>query len=98
MTESARGAVDAVYRNELLPVAYERDAQRTGRPADPRRTVIIGDTPHDVECARAGQARCVCVTTGQFDRAALQEAGADVVFHELSDVELVIEVLAGTAE
>ena len=88
---------DAVYRNDLLPVAYERYAQRTGRPADPRRTVIIGDTPHDVECARAGLARSVCVTTGQFDRDALQEAGADVVFHELSDVDLVIEVLAGSA-
>ena len=88
---------DAVYRNDLLPVAYERYTERTGRPADPRRTVIIGDTPHDVECARTGQARSVCVATGQFDREALLAAGAEVVFHELSDIEVVIEVLAGPA-
>lgn len=88
---------DAVHRNDLLPVAYERYSSRTGTPADPRRTVIIGDTPHDVECARAGGARSVCVTTGQFDRESLQTSGADVVFHELSDVDRVIEVLAGMA-
>ncbi len=86
---------DAVHRNDLLPVAYQRYEQRTGRPAEPRRTVIIGDTPHDVACARAGEARAVCVTTGQFDRESLLEAGADVVFHELSDVAAVVEVLAG---
>jgi phosphoglycolate phosphatase-like HAD superfamily hydrolase len=88
---------DAVHRNDLMPVAYERYATRTGRAPEPSRTVIIGDTPHDVACARAGQARSVCVTTGQFDRDALEAAGADVVFHELSDVEVVIDVLAGEA-
>lgn len=86
---------DAVHRNGLMPVAYARYTERTGRVADPRRTVVIGDTPHDVECARAGDARAVCVTTGQFDRDTLVTAGADIVFHELSDVEVVIEVLAG---
>lgn len=88
---------DAVNRNDLLPVAYERYASRTGRPADPERTVIIGDTPHDVECALNGRARAVGVTTGQFDRDALLVAGAHVVFHELSDTDAVIEVLAGRA-
>lgn len=86
---------DAVDRIDLLPVGYRRYTERTGRVADGARTVIIGDTPHDVACARAGNARVVCVTTGQFDRDALVAAGADVVFHELSDVEAVIEVLAG---
>jgi phosphoglycolate phosphatase len=86
---------DAVHRNDLMPVAYERYTQRTGRAPEPSRTVVIGDTPHDVECARAGQARAVCVTTGQFDRDTLEAAGADIVFHELSDVEVVIDVLAG---
>jgi len=84
---------DAVDRNDLLPVAYTRYEARTGRPAVPSRTVIIGDTPHDVACARAGAARAVGVTTGQYDRDALEAAGADIVFHELSDVAAVLEVL-----
>ena len=86
---------DHADRNLLGPVALERAALHAGREFSPEETVVIGDTPHDVECARAGQARAVCVTTGQFDRDTLEAAGADIVFHELSDVEVVIDVLAG---
>ena len=83
---------DAVDRNDLLPVALARYRDRTGLPIASSDVVIIGDTPNDVEVARAGQARAVCVTTGQYDRAALLEAGADVVFHDLSDTEEVVRV------
>jgi phosphoglycolate phosphatase-like HAD superfamily hydrolase len=50
-------------------------------------TVIIGDTPRDIACARADGVRCVAVTTGPYDADAL--AGADVVVdsaRELLDV------------
>jgi phosphoglycolate phosphatase len=83
---------DAVHRNDLLPVALARYRERTGEAIDPRDVVIIGDTPNDAEVARVGGARSVCVTTGQYDRAALVAAGADVVFHDLSDVDEVLRV------
>lgn len=83
---------DAVQRNDLLPVALERYRERTGQTIAPSDVVVIGDTPNDVEVARVGQARSVCVTTGQFDRDALLAAGADVVFHDLSDVDEVLRV------
>lgn len=86
---------DAVHRNDLLPVALARYRERTGHSIDPRDVVIIGDTPNDAEVARAGGARSVCVTTGQFDRDALVAAGADVVFHDLSDVDEVVRVFQG---
>ena len=86
---------DAVERNDLLPVAIARYRARTGRDIAPADIVIIGDTPNDVEVARAGGARSVCVATGQFNRDALVAAGADVVFHDLSDVDEVLRVLAG---
>ena len=86
---------DAVHRNDLLPVALTRYRDRTGQSIDPRDVVIIGDTPNDAEVARAGGARSVCVTTGQFDRDALVAAGADVVFHDLSDVDEVVRVFKG---
>ena len=86
---------DAVNRNDLLPVAVARYRERTGRDIDPRDVVIIGDTPNDVEVALVGGARSVCVTTGQCDRAALLDAGADVVFHDLGDVDEVLRVFAG---
>lgn len=88
---------DAVNRNDLLPVAVERYRERTGQPIEPADVIVIGDTPNDVEVARVGRARSVCVTTGQFDRAALLAAGADVVFHDLSDVDEVLRVFAGGA-
>lgn len=88
---------DAVERNDLLPVALARYQARVGMPIAARDVVIIGDTPHDVAVARAGGTRSVCVSTGQFDRESLMAAGADVVFHELSDVDEVLRVLGGRA-
>jgi phosphoglycolate phosphatase-like HAD superfamily hydrolase len=85
---------DAVHRNDLLPVALARYRERTGDEIAPADVVIIGDTPNDVEVARVGGARSVCVTTGQFGRQTLLEAGADVVFHDLSDVDEVLRVFA----
>jgi phosphoglycolate phosphatase-like HAD superfamily hydrolase len=41
------------------------------------RTVVIGDTPRDIACARADGVRVVAVTTGPFDAEALR--GADGV-------------------
>jgi len=83
---------DAVHRNDLLAVAMTRYRARTGLDVAPADIVIIGDTPNDAEVALAGGARSVCVATGQFDRQALLDAGADVVFHDLSDVDEVVRV------
>jgi phosphoglycolate phosphatase-like HAD superfamily hydrolase len=69
-------------RTELPAIARKRAG---GYPrAD---TVIIGDTPRDIACARADGLRCIAVATGPF--AASELAGADVVVdsaHDLLDV------------
>jgi phosphoglycolate phosphatase-like HAD superfamily hydrolase len=75
---------DAIDRNDLFPVAIER-ARAHGVPAlGPRDVLVIGDTPHDVACARSGGAVAVGVTTGPYDRAALEAAGADIVLEDLT--------------
>ena len=51
--------------------------------------VVVGDTPRDVACARAGGALCIGVTTGIHDAAAL--AGADVVVPSLEEAGEVLE-------
>ena len=86
---------DAVERNDLLPVALERYTAATGLTIRPADTVVIGDTPNDIAVALAGGARSVGVTTGHYDRAALEAAGADIVFHDLGDVDEVLRVFAG---
>ncbi len=72
---------DSGDRNALVPVAEER-ARLRGLSLD--RTVVIGDTPADVACARAGGATAVAVLTGWSTRQALEEAGPDVLVEDLT--------------
>ena len=58
-----------------------------------RESVIIGDTPRDMECARAVGAATVAVTTGRFSSAELREAGADRILPDLSDTAAAVEAL-----
>ncbi len=60
-----------------LPTIARRRAGVRGRPHPRERTVVIGDTPRDIACARADGVRCVAVLTGPFG--ADQLAGADGV-------------------
>jgi phosphoglycolate phosphatase-like HAD superfamily hydrolase len=84
---------DAHDRNELVPIAVAR-AVECGLPAlPPDAVVVIGDTPLDVACARAGGAKAVAVATGGIDVATLHEAGADVVFEDLTDTRVVITAI-----
>jgi phosphoglycolate phosphatase-like HAD superfamily hydrolase len=81
-------------RNALLPVALDL-ARARGLAVSPDRTFIVGDTPLDVACARAGGVRAVAVATGGFDAAVLEAAGADVVFEDLGNTGAVLEWLWG---
>jgi phosphoglycolate phosphatase len=51
-------------------------ARRRAGHAERDETVIIGDTPRDIACARADDVRCVAVTTGQYGREELWNADA----------------------
>lgn len=67
-------------RGELVGIARER----AGGPHPSSLTVVIGDTPRDIACARAGGATCIAVTTGPFDDDALSEA--DAVIEGMSEL------------
>jgi phosphoglycolate phosphatase-like HAD superfamily hydrolase len=64
---------DHASRAELPPIARARAG---GWPRD--RTVVIGDTPRDIACARADDVRVVAVATGPFAVEALADADAVV--------------------
>jgi phosphoglycolate phosphatase-like HAD superfamily hydrolase len=60
-------------RAELPPIARSRMSD----PPWPReRTVVIGDTPRDIACARADGVRVAAVATGPFAVEQLAEADA----------------------
>jgi phosphoglycolate phosphatase-like HAD superfamily hydrolase len=86
-------ADDAPERNLLGPFARRRANEAHGATFQDSDIYVIGDTPHDIACAKAFNARAVGVATGRYPRAALEAAGADFVFDDLSDVDGVIRAL-----
>jgi len=70
-----------------LPAIARRRAGRVPR----EQTVVIGDTPRDIACARADDVRCVAVATGQFG---VDELGdADAVARDAGELRLRLEEL-----
>lgn len=84
---------DPPDRAHLPPVALARFRDRFNQSADPRRCAIIGDTPHDIRCAKAHDLRVLAVATGSFNTDALIAAGADKVVQDLSDTPNVLDWL-----
>jgi len=84
---------DSPDRNALVDVALARIERRYG-PVDRRRVWVIGDTPLDAACARAGGVRCLLVATGFASRADLDTSGADQVVDDLTDTEAVLSLLS----
>jgi phosphoglycolate phosphatase len=84
---------DAADRNDLVPFALER-ARRCGLPdLAPEHILVVGDTPHDVACARAVGATPVGVATGGFTVEQLRDSGADIVFQDLSGTNEFVKLL-----
>lgn len=80
-------------RADLVPIASTKYAQLYRR--SPEAVVVIGDTPHDVRCARAHGARSLGVATGYSTEEQLAMAGADLVVNDLSDTGRVVNWLLG---
>ena len=87
-------ADDSADRNALVPFALDR-ARGCGLPdLGAEHILVVGDTPHDVACARAVGAVAVGVATGGFTVHQLKETGADVVFEDLSNQGEFLKLLA----
>lgn len=80
-------------RRRLPAIAQERIRALTGRDIDFADFTIIGDTPLDVDCARACGARVVAVATGQYVLSELSACAPDVVLPSLADVDTVTRML-----
>jgi phosphoglycolate phosphatase-like HAD superfamily hydrolase len=81
---------DPPDREHLPPVAMGRFRRVHGVPIEPSRVTIIGDTIHDVRCARANGCRCIGVATGRYSMQELRDAGAD---HAVPDLGATSDIL-----
>lgn len=83
---------DSEDRSDLPPVARTRAASWNGGQPWPReRTVVVGDTPRDIACARADGVHVVAVTTGPYVAEAL--TGADAVIAGLDELPSALAAL-----
>ena len=84
---------DSADRNELVPFAVGR-ARECGAPdLPPEHIFVVGDTPHDVACARAAGAVAIAVATGSFTADQLRQHGPDVVFEDLSRTDAFLKLI-----
>ncbi|MQY15149.1 hypothetical protein SRB5_53270 [Streptomyces sp. RB5] len=60
-------------------------------------TVLIGDTPENVEGGRENGVQVIAVATGRSSAGELRAAGADSVLDDLTDVGLLVELVTGHA-
>lgn len=89
---------DEEDRDLLVPVVRERAGRLYGEEAARAPVVVVGDTPLDIRCARAGGARVLAVASGTFDRAGLQPHAPDVLMDDLSRTREVIAALQDLSE
>ena len=81
-------------RNQLGPFAQARARAQRGIEFPPERIFVLGDTPHDIACARAIGAKAIAIATGKFSQADLAAHTPDFLFEDLSDLDAVLAAIA----
>jgi len=86
-------ADDADTRNDLPAIAVQRAFEHTGIHFTGKDVVIIGDTEHDVNCAKVLNSKCIAVATGHYTVSQLQAFNPDYVFENFANVEAAVEAI-----
>ncbi len=76
---------EAPSRPGLVELAMRKYEAMLGHQADARGVIVIGDTPRDVACAKAHDAKVLAVATGGYSIEQLTQCGADLAVTDLSD-------------
>lgn len=84
---------DTDDRRRLIPIAWQRTSRQLSRAFDGHNTVVLGDTPADIDCAKANHAMSVAVATGSYTSELLAEYHPDILFDDFSDIKAVVDRL-----
>ncbi|MGH3661667.1 MAG: HAD family hydrolase [Micromonosporaceae bacterium] len=80
-------------RAPLIRAVRRRATQKYQVAYEPRRVVVIGDTPRDIEGAHQAGVRCVAVATGVYTLEELSRHQPAAVFPDLTDTTALIRIL-----
>jgi phosphoglycolate phosphatase-like HAD superfamily hydrolase len=84
---------DDEVRGNLVGIARDRASVKYGVALDKANTVLVGDTPRDVQAGRTGGARVVAVATGSDSMQTLSDEGADAVLPDLRDTQAAMDAI-----
>lgn len=76
---------DHEERNQIAVIARNRGSELHRRPLTGDEILVVGDTPHDIRCARAIGARVLAVATGGAERGELEAHQPDWLLDTLED-------------
>ena len=62
-------------------------------PVDPRKVLVVGDTPHDIACAKHIGAVSLAVATGTISREVLAAAHPDYLMDSLQPISEFIGIV-----
>ncbi len=84
---------DHENRCMLARIALEKAERLLGHPVGGEETTVVGDTPRDVECARAIGARAVIVATGLVSREELLASHPDAILGSFLDLQAALRAI-----
>ncbi|MEO2015783.1 MAG: HAD hydrolase-like protein [Fuerstiella sp.] len=79
------------HRNDVAQAAIAAASAQFNRTVDGAETMVIGDTPADIQCAHAIGAKCVAVATGVYSSSELQPYHPDYLFEDFADTDQVVD-------
>jgi phosphoglycolate phosphatase len=80
-------------RSELVGVARRKVREKHSMDVPLSDTVVVGDTPLDVDAARAAGARAVAVASGPYTAEELEQAAPDAVLDDVCDTRALLAAL-----
>lgn len=81
-------------RRELAREAGKLFNERYNYNFKPEQFIVIGDTPNDIDCARAFGAKVIAVATGKSQtKEKLIEHAPDIVIEDLTDTSEILRIL-----
>ncbi len=86
---------DHHHRDDMARMAWQLTQERVWEEATPGDVWVIGDTPADVQCARAIGAKAIAVATGMYPLERLAECQPELLLNSLVEIETVLNTILG---